>query len=41
MQTAPAPFVTGELDHLHRLQGSAYTAGSQVWKVWEVGRNLS
>lgn len=32
MQPAPVQFVSGELEHLHRLQGSAYTAGGQVWK---------
>lgn len=30
MQPVPAQFVTGELDHLHRPQGSAYAAGYQV-----------
>lgn len=36
MQPAPAQFVTGELAHLRRLQGSACTAGCQVGK----GRGL-
>ncbi|XP_025998862.1 cAMP-specific 3',5'-cyclic phosphodiesterase 4D-like isoform X6 [Astatotilapia calliptera] len=33
MQPASAQFVTGELHHLHRLEGSAYTAGGQVGKA--------
>lgn len=34
MRPGLAQFATGDLYHLHALQGSAYTAGGQVGRDW-------